>query len=169
VVGDLIVAGHAVRRLPEAWIAPGEIRDLRELTRCRQKLVGLPTSCKDQVHAVLAKLGVPVTCTDIFGVAGSAWLDQLRLPQPYAGKITSLRQLAGELSAEITMLSGVIGDLFGTQRPPAAECRYGRLASSWDGSRHAYIRVIGLPLSRAGSPPGGGTSRRSTQTPPRAV
>lgn len=44
-------------RLPEAWIAPTDVRDLREPTRYRTKLVGLRTSCKDQVHAVLAKLG----------------------------------------------------------------------------------------------------------------
>jgi transposase len=103
-------------RLPEAWIAPPGVRDLRELTRYRQKLVGLRTSCKDQVHAVLAKIGVPVTCSDIFGVAGSAWLDQLGLPQPYAGKITSLRQLTTELTTEITMLSEVIADLLAGDR-----------------------------------------------------
>ncbi len=76
----------------------------------------LRTSCKDQVHGVLAKLGVPVTCSDIFGTAGSAWLDGLRLPQPYAGKVTSLRHLAGELSTEITMLSAVIADLLAGHR-----------------------------------------------------
>ena len=103
-------------RLPEAWIAPAEVRELRELTRYRQKVVGLRTSCKDQVHAVLAKLGVPVTCTDIFGTAGSAWLDGLRLPQPYAGKVTSLRQLAGELSAQTAMLTAVIADLLAGDR-----------------------------------------------------
>jgi transposase len=103
-------------RLPEAWIAPPGVRELRELTRYRQKLVGLRTSCKDQVHAVLAKIGVPVTCSDIFGVAGSAWLDQLGLPQPYAGKITSLRQLTTELTPEITMLSEVIADLLAGDR-----------------------------------------------------
>jgi transposase len=103
-------------RLPEAWIAPPAVRELRELTRYRQKLVRLRTSCKDQVHAVLAKLGVPVTCTDIFGVAGSAWLDQLGLPQPYAGKVTSLRQLTGEFSTEITMLTEVIADLMAGDR-----------------------------------------------------
>jgi transposase len=66
---------------------------------------------------VLAKLGVPVTCSDIFGVAGSAWLNGLGLPQPYAGKVTSLRQLTGELlSAEITMLSVVIADLLAAHR-----------------------------------------------------
>src|SRR5205085_6449041 len=58
----------------------------------------------------------PVTCSDIFGKAGSAWLDGLGLPQPYAGKITSLRQLTGELSSEITMLSDVIADLLAGDR-----------------------------------------------------
>jgi transposase len=78
--------------------------------------VGLRTSCKDQVHAVLAKLGVPVTCSDIFGKAGAAWLDGLALPQPYAGKVTSLRQLAGELTTEITMLGEVIAELLAGDR-----------------------------------------------------
>jgi transposase len=63
------------------------------------------------VHAVLAKLGIPVTCSDLFGVHGQAWLDELKLPQPYAGKVTSLRQLAGELTAEIALLDAVLGDL----------------------------------------------------------
>jgi len=106
-LADLLRMG----RLPEAWIAPPEIRELRELTRYRHKLVGLRTSCRDQVHAVLAKLGVPVTHSDIFGVHGQAWLDGLRLPQPYAGKVASLRQLNAELSTEITLLEQVIGDL----------------------------------------------------------
>jgi transposase len=106
-LADLLRMG----RLPEAWIAPAEIRELRELTRYRIKLVHLRTSCKDQVHAILAKLGVPVTCTDIFGVWGSTWLDDLRLPQPYAGKLASLRGLAAQLTNEITLLEKVIADL----------------------------------------------------------
>jgi transposase len=92
------------------------VRELRELSRYRSKLVHLGTSCKDQVHGVLAKLGLPVTCTGIFGAAGSAWLDGLGLPQPYAGKVTSLRHLTGELATEITMLSAVIADLLGHHR-----------------------------------------------------
>jgi transposase len=111
-LADLLRMG----RLPEAWIAPPGVRELRELTRYRHKLVGLRTSCRNQVHGVLGKLGVPVTCSDVFGVAGSVWLDELRLPQPYAGKVTSLRQLAGELTTEITMLSEVIADLLAGHR-----------------------------------------------------
>jgi transposase len=108
-LADLLRMG----RLPEAWITPPAVRDLRELTRYRQKLVGLRTSCKDQVHAVLAKLGIAVTCSDLFGGWGSSWLDSLALPQPYAGKVTSLRQLTGVLTAEITMISAVIAGLAG--------------------------------------------------------
>ena len=111
-LADLLRVG----RLPEAGIAPPEVRELRELTRYRHKLVCLRTNCRNQVHGVLGKLGVQVTCSDVFGVAGSAWLDQLRLPQPYAGKVTSLRQLAGELATEITMLSEVIADLLASHR-----------------------------------------------------
>ena len=39
--------------MPEAWIAPHHVRELRELTRYRHKLVHLRTSCKDPVHGVL--------------------------------------------------------------------------------------------------------------------
>ena len=98
-------------RLPEAWIAPAEIRELRELTRYRIKLVQRRSGFKEQVHAVLAKLGITVTCSDLFGVWGNTWLDSLALPQPYAGKVASLRRLTGELDAEITVLDAVIADL----------------------------------------------------------
>src|SRR5216110_3343620 len=79
--------------------------------RASCKLVGIRASCKDQVHGVLAKLGVEVTCADIFGAWGSAWLDELALPQPYAGKVASLRSLTGALSAEIAVLEQVTGEL----------------------------------------------------------
>ena len=106
-LADLLRMG----RLAEAWIAPAEIRELREITRYRGKLVQLRTSCKDQVHGVLAKLGIEVTCSDIFGAWGTQWLDELVLPQPYSWKVASLRQLIGWLSAEITVLEQVTADL----------------------------------------------------------
>jgi len=106
-LADLLRMG----RLPEAWIAPAEIRELRELTRYRLKLVQRRSGFKEQVHAVLAKLGTPVTCTDIFGVWGNTWLDGLALPQPYAGKVALLRTLIGELGSEIAVLDAVIADL----------------------------------------------------------
>jgi hypothetical protein len=45
-------------RLPETWIAPPAVRELRELVRYRAKLVALRSGLKAQVHAVMAKEGV---------------------------------------------------------------------------------------------------------------
>src|SRR3954449_5510915 len=55
-LADLLRMG----RLPEAWIAPPATRELRELVRHRARLVGLRSSVKCQVHAVLAGAGVQV-------------------------------------------------------------------------------------------------------------
>ena len=65
-------------RLPEAWIAPPAVRELRELVRYRAKLVQLRTGLKAQVHAVMAKEGVLPAVGDMFGRAGSAQLDGMR-------------------------------------------------------------------------------------------
>jgi hypothetical protein len=54
------------------------------------------------VHTVLAKSGIPVTRSDIFGPRGGIWLDGLVLPEPYAGKVVSLRALMAVLEREIT-------------------------------------------------------------------
>jgi hypothetical protein len=62
------------------------------------------SSAKDQVHAVLAKLGIPVPCSDLFGAYGQTWLDGLKPPQPYGGKVTSLRHFIAWLTAEVGML-----------------------------------------------------------------
>jgi len=118
-LADLLRMG----RLPEAWIAPDQVRELRELTRYRVKLVRIRTSCKDQVHAILAKLGIPVTCTGIFGVWGSSWLDGLGLPQPYAGKMASLRKICAVLAGEIALLEAVIAGLLKDHRATRRSAR----------------------------------------------
>ena len=80
-------------RLPEAWIAPPELRELRELVRYRAKLVALRSGLKTQVHAVLAKEGVHVPMTDLFGVAGNHLLDSLQLAPAFDLRVRSLREL----------------------------------------------------------------------------
>jgi transposase len=69
-------------RLPEAWIAPPATRQVRH----RAKLVALRSGLKASVHAVLAKEGVRVAMSDLFGVAGQAMLDELRLGPAYAAR-----------------------------------------------------------------------------------
>jgi len=57
-------------KLPEAWIAPHPVRELRELVRFRARLVMLRTGLKAQLKAVLAKHGLRPPVKDLWGVVG---------------------------------------------------------------------------------------------------
>jgi transposase len=100
-LADLLRMG----RLPEAWIAPPEVRALREAVRHRAKLVALRSGLKAQVHAVLAKQGVRVAMSDLFGAGGQRLLDELALDAPFAARVTSLRRLIDACTFEIDMLT----------------------------------------------------------------
>jgi transposase len=95
-------------RLAEAWIAPPEVRELRELVRYRAKLVRLRSALKAQVHAVMGKHGVLPTRVDMFGPGGTAQLDALDLPAAYAWRLKSLRDLIGVYDKEVARLDKMI-------------------------------------------------------------
>src|SRR5260221_3463291 len=65
--------------LPEAWIAPPPVRQLRALLRHRAQLVRLRTLLRNRIHAVLADHGHgrPAGC---WSGRGRAWLASLDLP-----------------------------------------------------------------------------------------
>jgi transposase len=100
-LADLLRMG----RLPEAWIAPPETRELRELVRHRAKLVGLRSHCKAEVHAVLAKCGIGVPMSDLFGLEGTELLDHLAVPAPYGARVQSLQRLLEDLEDEIDLFA----------------------------------------------------------------
>jgi transposase len=102
-LADLLRMG----RLPEAWIAPPQIRELRELVRYRAKIVAIRSGLKAEVHAVLAKGGVWVPMTDLFGVEGNLLLDRVAMPAPYMARIASLRRFIEAFDAEIDMFTGL--------------------------------------------------------------
>jgi transposase len=100
-LADLLRMG----RLPEAWIAPPATRELRELVRHRAKLVGLRSGCKAEVHAVLAKCGIRVPMSDLFGLEGTELLDHLSVPAPYGARVQSLQRLIADLEDEIDLFA----------------------------------------------------------------
>jgi transposase len=102
-LADLLRMG----RLPEAWIAPPEVRELRELVRHRAKLVSMRSRCKAEIHAVLAKCGIQISVTDLFGVVGSELLDQAVLPAPYRARIDSMRRVIEALEFETELFTGL--------------------------------------------------------------
>jgi len=90
-------------KLPESWISPPDVRELRELVRYRGKLVAQRTSAKAQVKAVLAKHGLHPPVDDLWGPGGTRYLDDLDLEKAYAMKVVSLRQVVEVFDRELSM------------------------------------------------------------------
>ena len=109
-LADLLRMG----RLPEAWIAPPALRELRELVRYRMKLVNARSNLKFQAYGVLAKEGVRVTMTDLFGKEGLRLLDETGLAPSYRLRVGSLRRLVVDLDIEVT---GLDREIARTLRP----------------------------------------------------
>jgi transposase len=65
--------------LPEAWIAPLEVRQLRALLRHRAGLVRLRTLLQNRIHPVVADLGYDRSGSYLSG-PGRGWLAELELP-----------------------------------------------------------------------------------------
>jgi transposase len=105
-LADLLRMG----RLPESWIAPPQVRELRELVRHRAKLVHLCTSLRCQVHAILAGHGVTIPVSDLFGVQGSKLLSQVKLPAASQYRLDSLLQLIESLDHHITQTAQLTAD-----------------------------------------------------------
>ena len=111
-LADLLRMG----RLPEAWIAPPQTRELRELVRYRAKLVALRFGLKAQTHAVLAKAGVLITAADVFGVTGRQRLAKVPLERAYAERIHSLLELIDTLDGHETRFAAMIAERLRTHR-----------------------------------------------------
>ena len=105
-VKDATELASRLRRndLPEAWIAPPEVRDLRELVRYRAKLVAVRTSVKAQVHAVMAKLGIIPVLADMFTPSGQGLLDEMDFPGNYGLRVESLRDRLELYERELVMV-----------------------------------------------------------------
>lgn len=105
-VKDATELAHRLRRddLPESWIAPPEVRELRELVRYRAKLTALRTSAKAQIHAVMAKQGILPVLDDMFGPGGQVLLDEMPFDGVYAIRVESLRDLLEIYDRELTMI-----------------------------------------------------------------
>jgi transposase len=96
--------------LPEAWIAPQQVRDLRALLRHRVALVRLSTSLKNRVHAVLADRGIGEDRI-LWTRPGRAWLAGLELPPTPRGIIQDCCGLLDALAAPIARLEREIATL----------------------------------------------------------
>jgi len=91
--------------VPEAWIAPPAVRELRELIRYRAKLVMLRAGLKSQVQAVLTKEGVSAGRYELWSAKGRRHLDELALGESFRTRVDSLCSLIDAYGHEIALLS----------------------------------------------------------------
>jgi transposase len=96
--------------LPEAWIAPPEICDLRALLRHRASLVRLATGLKNRVHPVLADRGITPP-SSLWARPGRAWLAALELPSTPRAIIEDCCGVLDALATPIARLEGEIAAL----------------------------------------------------------
>lgn len=111
---DAKTLAHLLRTnlLPEAWAAPPEVRDARKLARTRVCLARISSRLKCQTHALLADQAIAPPVTDLFGLAGRAFLEEVLLrPVPQARLQANLR-LIDLLAPELAQAERELRELF---------------------------------------------------------
>ena len=100
---DARTLAHLLRAdlLPEAYVAPRDLRDLRELLRHRIALTAMRSALKNRVHAILAKHGVTREHSDLFGKGGRQFLAALELREAPRARLDSLIALICDFDREI--------------------------------------------------------------------
>jgi transposase len=76
-LGEFLLCGI----LPESYLAPPAVRQLRERMRYRMALSRIRTGIKNRIQAALHRRGVLHNYSDLFGKAGREFLDTLGLPE----------------------------------------------------------------------------------------
>ena len=88
--------------LPEAYIAP---RELRELLRHRVALTRMRSALKNRAGSILAKQGIQRPFSDMFGPGGLRFLESLELPQSPRSRLDSTLRLIADFRREIDLTS----------------------------------------------------------------
>ena len=90
-------------RLPESWIPPEHLLDLRARVRLRHTLVDQRREWQQRMHAVLYHHGVPPRSW-LLGAESRAWLTNLALPATAREQLTVALQMIDALDAQLAPL-----------------------------------------------------------------
>ena len=82
--------------IPETYVPPKDIRELREIVRHRQSYVKMRTSLKNQIHAIIKKNNIKIPVKDIFAKKSRIFLEKLN-----DEKINSYLKMIDHVDAEI--------------------------------------------------------------------
>ena len=104
---DARTLAHLLRTdlLPEAYVSPRELRELRDLLRHRVALTRMRSALKQRVGAILAKHGIARPYSNLFGPGGMSFLAELELREGPRRRLDSLLSLLAEIDREIDQTS----------------------------------------------------------------
>jgi len=106
---------HRLGLVPGSFVPPRHIRELRELTRYRAKLINMRTSEKQRVHNTLTVCNIMLSnvASDVFGVSGKAIISSLlageELDEDKLAKITK-KNLHKKIPELIEALNGKLSE-----------------------------------------------------------
>jgi transposase len=98
-----------VGRLPESWIPPEHVLDLRARVRLRHTLVDQRREWQQRIQAVLYHHGAPPRSW-LLGAESRAWLARLKLPPAAREQITIALALIDALDAQLSPLDQELRD-----------------------------------------------------------
>jgi transposase len=87
--------------LPEAYLATPEVRMRRERIRYRMALSRIRTGVKNRIQAILHRLGILHSFSDLFGKAGRSFLKRLDLPESSLAVLQGYLELLDRLGSLI--------------------------------------------------------------------
>lgn len=99
--GDRLAKFQLRGIFPESYLAPPEVRQIRERTRYRMALSGLRSGVKNRIHALLHRFGILHAYSDLFGKQGRRFLEQLQLPPASRAVLESSLELLDEIVRQI--------------------------------------------------------------------
>jgi len=113
---DADTLAHLLRAdlIPQAYYCPKELRDTKEMLRCRASIVGLRTQVKNKIHSLLHKANVrgDEDFTDLFGKQGRIFLNGLDLGEKCNFVLKQYLSLLDSLTDKIEETSIELKELF---------------------------------------------------------
>jgi len=117
---DARILAHLLRTdlIPECYVPPKEMREIRSLVRHRLSIVKLRTMVKNKAHSLIDRNGLKHEFSDLFGKAGLQWLKSVELSgldrlmlENYLMHLENLDLQIERVDLEITSRASVEGDV----------------------------------------------------------
>ena len=93
-----LLAAHV---LPEIWVPPQPVRDLRELVSHRERLMSARTAAKNRLQDLLHRHKLIAPSGDLYGEKNRAWWDELALPRGEQLRMRHLFETIARVSEQI--------------------------------------------------------------------